>query len=166
MLRWFASIFGIHPTKSLADVLCFDMHSVDQQERTRHLRPYLPREIIHHRFGHLTLWRAYMNCNVVRSRLHRPCGFTGELHWYFVLWRTHFKIVEYLHMVLHHITRGSQGLSEIQCHGISNRSILTRSSECGPQHFVRHNCNRSRSSSYAGAFYFKISPSAELASGV
>ena len=25
-------------------------------------------------------------------------------HWYFVLWRTHFKIVEYLHMVLHHIT--------------------------------------------------------------
>ena len=62
--------------------------------------------------------------------------------------------------------RGSQGLSEIECHCISNRSILTRSSECGPQHFVRHNCKGSRSSSYAGAFYFKISPSAELASGV
>jgi hypothetical protein len=32
--------------------------AVDQQERTRHLRPYLPVESIRHRSGHLTLCRA------------------------------------------------------------------------------------------------------------
>jgi hypothetical protein len=56
--------------------------AVDQQERERHLRPYLPRESIHQCFEHLTLWRTHIIvmlyvhhyigcCCVVCSSLHR-----------------------------------------------------------------------------------------------
>jgi hypothetical protein len=32
-----------------------------------------------------------MNCNVVRSPLHRLCGFTGKLHWYWFLYLPLFR---------------------------------------------------------------------------
>jgi hypothetical protein len=60
--------------------------TVGQQERSRHLRPYLPGERIHHRFGHFTLWRAYilaMLC-VHHYIVSPPTMFR-------VLWRTHFQ---------------------------------------------------------------------------
>jgi hypothetical protein len=44
--------------------------TVDQQERARHLRPYLPLENIHHRSRHLTLFRAYI---IVMLHVHHLC---------------------------------------------------------------------------------------------
>ncbi len=61
---------------------------IDQQERPRHLRPHLPRESIHNRLGHLTLWRAYI---VVMLCVHHYIASPATL--FCVLWRTHFKIV-------------------------------------------------------------------------
>jgi hypothetical protein len=59
---------------------------VDQQERVRRLRPYLPRESIYHRFGHLTLWRTYI---IAMLRVHRYI--VSPVTMFRVLWRTHFK---------------------------------------------------------------------------
>ncbi len=60
--------------------------TVDQQERERHLRPYLYRESIHHRFGHLTLWRDY-----IIAMLHVHHYIVSPETLFRVLWRTHFK---------------------------------------------------------------------------
>jgi hypothetical protein len=59
---------------------------VDQKERVRHLRPYLPRENIHHRFGHLTLWRVYI---IAMLRVHHYNVSPATL--FRLLWRIHFK---------------------------------------------------------------------------
>ncbi len=60
--------------------------TVDQQERARHLRPYLPRENIHHRFGHLTLWRVYI---IAMLRVYHYIVSPATM--FRVLWRTCFK---------------------------------------------------------------------------
>jgi hypothetical protein len=60
--------------------------TVDQQERARHLWPYLPLESIHHRSGHLTLCRAYIT--VILS-VHHYIVSPATL--FRVLWRTNFK---------------------------------------------------------------------------
>ena len=60
---------------------------VDQQERVRRLWPYLPRESVHHhRFGHLTLWRAY-----IIAMLYVHHYIVSPVTLFRVLWRTHFK---------------------------------------------------------------------------
>jgi hypothetical protein len=60
--------------------------TVDQQGRARHLRPYLPCESIHHRYGHLTLWRVYI---IATLRVHHYIVSPPTM--FRVLWRTHFK---------------------------------------------------------------------------
>jgi hypothetical protein len=60
--------------------------ALDQQERVRHLWPYLPLESIHHRSGHLTLCRAYI---IAMLRVHHYIVSPATL--FRVLWRTHFK---------------------------------------------------------------------------
>jgi hypothetical protein len=60
--------------------------TVDQQERVRHLWPYLPLESIHHRSGHLTLWRVY-----IIALLHVHHYIVSPATLFRVLWRTHFK---------------------------------------------------------------------------
>jgi hypothetical protein len=56
--------------------------TVDQQERARHLRPYLPRESIHHRFGHLTLWRSNIIAMLcVHHYIVSPSTMFGVLWW-------------------------------------------------------------------------------------
>jgi hypothetical protein len=60
--------------------------TVDQQERVRRLRSYLPREstmIHHHRFGRLTLWRSYI---IAMLRVHHYI--VSPVTMFRVLWRT------------------------------------------------------------------------------
>jgi hypothetical protein len=61
--------------------------TVDQQARARRLGLYLPRENIHHhRFGHLTLWRAYIIASLLVHHY-----IVSPVTMFRVLWRTQFK---------------------------------------------------------------------------
>jgi hypothetical protein len=87
---------------------------VDQQVRTRHLRPHLTRENIH--YGGLKLLQC---CMFINASYHlRRC---------FEFYGGHIsKIVEYLHMVIHHIACDSFTNDSSVClhlHGSSWRHL-------------------------------------------
>jgi hypothetical protein len=148
--------------------------AVDQKERARHLRQHLPLQSIHHHFV-LRRGQPFTFTFHVMEGLHelQCCAFTITspmwIHWGIALvFRVMEDTLQNRRISSHGSSSHHQGVSG------SQRNTVSRYFQSFDPHALvgvwsQHLSDiivRDQGIPHAGAFYFKISPSAEVASGV